>query len=79
MEHPTEKGRTMITDIEKKIDGYINRLDRQGNDFFNTGAIGRIKAEVREEYFPTPKKEKEDEDGDGDGDEGDHAQDSKHD
>jgi hypothetical protein len=50
--HPTEKGRTLIADLEKKIDGYTNKLDRNGNDFYNTNEIGKMRAELRKEYFP---------------------------
>ena len=56
--HPTEKGRTLLGDLERKIDGYMNRLNREGSQFYNTHEGGKIRASIRDEYFPNIHKKK---------------------
>jgi hypothetical protein len=55
--HPTDKGRTLLKDIESRMENYEARKRKTtGFDVIDTRDVGHMRTQLREEYFPKPKK-----------------------
>ncbi len=57
VQHPTDKSRSLMKDIESRMENYESRKRKTtGFDVIDTRDIGHIRTQLREEYFPKPKK-----------------------
>ena len=57
--HPTEKGRSIVKDTQQRMDNYLKNKERKTavEGLFNTREVAGINKSIRDEYFPKPKKE----------------------
>lgn len=56
-QHPTDKNRSVIKDAQSRLETYFARKERQtGQEIWHTGEVAGIRKQIRDEYFPRPKK-----------------------
>lgn len=56
-QHPTDKSRSYIKDIETRMENYAKRKQKlTGLNIVNSKEAGYIRSKLKEEYFPKPKK-----------------------